>query len=73
MQVCRVGKRVKEDLLTVARAVAGCYPPHMDILNVYAGLYQQAFSARLARLAASALEPDDCSYLLFWVHHCYPR
>ncbi len=68
-----MGKRVKEDLLTVARAVKDCYPPHMDILNVYAGLYHQGFSARLTQLAGSGLEADDCSYLLFWINHCYPR
>lgn len=72
-EVCRLGKRVKEDLLTVVRMVKDCYPPQMDILNVYAGLYQQRFSARLTRFAASGLEPDDCSYLLFWVNHCYPH
>lgn len=68
-----MGKQVKEDLLTVVRMVKDCYPPHMDILNVYAGLYQQRFSARLAQFAASGLEADDCSYLLFWVNHCYPK
>lgn len=68
-----MGKRVKEDLLTVARVVKDCYPPHMDILNVYAGLYHQGFSARLTELAVSGLEADDCSYLLFWINHCYPR
>lgn len=72
-QVCRLGKRVKEDLLTVVRTVKDCYPPHMDVLNVYAGLYHQTFSAQLAQLAAPGLEPDDCSYLLFWVNHCYPE
>ncbi|XP_062268015.1 tumor necrosis factor alpha-induced protein 2a [Platichthys flesus] len=72
-QVCRLGKRVKDDLLTVARTVKGCYPPHMDILNIYAGFYHQSFSARLTELAASALGPEDCSYLLLWVNDCYPQ
>ncbi|XP_019966442.2 tumor necrosis factor alpha-induced protein 2-like isoform X3 [Paralichthys olivaceus] len=72
-QVCRMGKRVKDDLLTVARTVMDCYPPHMDILNVYAGFYHQRFSAQLTELAASALGIDDCSYLLFWVNDCYPQ
>ncbi|XP_019966441.2 tumor necrosis factor alpha-induced protein 2-like isoform X1 [Paralichthys olivaceus] len=72
-QVCRMGKRVKDDLLTVARTVMDCYPPHMDILNVYAGFYHQRFSAQLTELAASALGIDDCSYLLFWVNDCYPH
>ncbi|XP_014836792.1 PREDICTED: tumor necrosis factor alpha-induced protein 2-like [Poecilia mexicana] len=71
-QVCRLGKRVKEDLLTVAEAVRHCYPSRMDILNIYGGLYHQAFAARLAQLCSSELDLDDCSYLLFWVNHYYP-
>ncbi len=68
-----MGKCVKEDLLTVVRTVKDCYPPWMDILNVYAGLYHQIFSARLTELAACELETDDCSYLLFWINHYYPQ
>lgn len=64
---------MKDDLLTVERTVKDCYPPQMDILNVYAGLYHQRFSTRLTELAASGLDIDDCSYLLFWVNHCYPQ
>ncbi|KAM4713725.1 tumor necrosis factor alpha-induced protein 2a isoform 2-T2 [Anableps anableps] len=71
-QVCRMGKRLKEDLLTVVRMVKDCYPARMDILNIYGGLYHQTFSARLAELTSSGLEIDDCSYLLFWVNHYYP-
>ena len=68
-----MGKCVKDDLLTVVRTVKDCYPAQMDILNVYAGLYHQTFSARLTELAAPGLDVDDCSYLLFWVNHYYPR
>ncbi|XP_072218976.1 tumor necrosis factor alpha-induced protein 2a [Leuresthes tenuis] len=71
-QVCSVGRCVKDDLLTVVRTVKDCYPAQMDILNLYAGLYHQTFSARLTELAASGLDVDDCSYLLFWVNHHYP-
>ncbi|XP_026196966.1 tumor necrosis factor alpha-induced protein 2-like isoform X3 [Anabas testudineus] len=71
-EVLRMGKRVKMDLLKVVRTVKDCYPPQMDILNLYAGLYHQGFSTRLTELAASGLEVDDCSYLLLWVNHCYP-
>ncbi|XP_041814844.1 tumor necrosis factor alpha-induced protein 2a isoform X2 [Chelmon rostratus] len=71
-KVCCMGNRVKEDMLTVVRTVKDCYPPQMDILNLYAGLYHQSFSARLTELAASGPETDDCSYLLFWINHCYP-
>ncbi|XP_029903623.1 uncharacterized protein LOC115356549 [Myripristis murdjan] len=72
-EVCQTGKRLKEDLLSVARRVKACYPPELDIVNVYAGLYQQSFSARLMELARPGLSPDDCCYLLFWVNTCYPQ
>ncbi|KAM4529367.1 tumor necrosis factor alpha-induced protein 2-like isoform 2-T2 [Fundulus diaphanus] len=72
-QVCRTGKRLKEDLLTVVRTVKDCYATRMDILNIYAGLYHQTFSAQLVALASSGLEIDDCSYVLFWVNHYYPE
>ncbi|XP_068454898.1 tumor necrosis factor alpha-induced protein 2-like [Clinocottus analis] len=72
-QVCRMGRCVKEDLLTVLRTVQDCYLPQMDILNCFAGLFHRSFSARLAELAGSGLEPDDCSYLLFWINRCYPQ
>uniref|UniRef100_A0A3B4YSW7 Tumor necrosis factor alpha-induced protein 2-like n=1 Tax=Seriola lalandi dorsalis TaxID=1841481 RepID=A0A3B4YSW7_SERLL len=73
LQVCHLGRRVRDDLLTVARTVKDCYPANMDILNIYAALYHQRFSARLTELASSGLGVDDCSYLLFWVNHCYPH
>ncbi|XP_029282154.1 tumor necrosis factor alpha-induced protein 2-like isoform X3 [Cottoperca gobio] len=72
-EVCRMGKCVKEDLLAVAKTVQDCYPPQMDILNFYSGLFHQNFSARLTELAASGLEADDCSYLLLWTNHLYPH
>ena len=73
MQVCSLGKRVKQDLLRVVQVVQVCYPPQMDVLNLYAGLYHQIFSARLTELAAAGLQTDDCSYLLFWTNHLYPQ
>ncbi|XP_022614645.1 tumor necrosis factor alpha-induced protein 2-like [Seriola dumerili] len=72
-EVCCLGRRVRDDLLMVARTVKDCYPANMDILNIYAALYHQRFSARLTELASSGLGMDDCSYLLFWVNHCYPH
>lgn len=73
MQVCCLGKRVKTDLLTVATAVKDCYPARMDIVNVYAALYHHNFSARLTELATSGPGSEDCSYLLSWTNHYYPR
>ncbi|KAK1874784.1 Tumor necrosis factor alpha-induced protein 2 [Dissostichus eleginoides] len=45
----------------------------MDILSVYCRLFHQRLSARLTALAACGLQTADCSYLLFWVNHCYPQ
>uniref|UniRef100_A0A668VSG5 Uncharacterized protein n=1 Tax=Oreochromis aureus TaxID=47969 RepID=A0A668VSG5_OREAU len=59
-QVCRVGRCVKEDLLMVVRRVKNCYPPHIDIMNLYAGLYHQEFSVRLTQLTTAGLDDDDC-------------
>ncbi|XP_028996467.1 tumor necrosis factor alpha-induced protein 2a isoform X3 [Betta splendens] len=70
-EVFRLGKCVKKDLLAVVK-VKDCYPPQMDIINLYAGLYHQRFSSRLADLAVSDLGTDDCCYVLLWVNHCYP-
>ncbi|KAM4632845.1 tumor necrosis factor alpha-induced protein 2-like [Polymixia lowei] len=72
-EVCQMGKRLKEDLLTVVRQVKDCYPPEFNILNLYAGLYQQTFSSRLTELARAELDVDDCSYLLSWVNEYYPN
>ncbi|KAM9339300.1 tumor necrosis factor alpha-induced protein 2-like [Symphorus nematophorus] len=72
-KVCRLGKQVKQDLLWVVQVVQCCYPPQMDVVNLYAGLYHQVFSARLTDLAAAGLQTDDCSYLLLWTNHLYPR
>lgn len=72
-EVCRMGKRLKDDLLTVVRNVQDCYPQEFDILNLYAGLYQYTFAARLTEFARSGLDVDDCTYLLFWVNEYYPK
>ncbi|XP_068198829.1 tumor necrosis factor alpha-induced protein 2a [Antennarius striatus] len=71
-KVCRLGKRVKEDLLTVVGQVRDCYPPQVDLVNLYAGLYHRGFSDRLTELS-DHLEHDDCSYLLLWANHYYPH
>ncbi|XP_061563478.1 tumor necrosis factor alpha-induced protein 2a [Cololabis saira] len=71
IQVYRMGLSVREDLLAVARTVRDCYPPEMDVLNTYAGLYHHTFSRRLSELAASELEADEGSYVLLWVNQEY--
>ncbi|XP_061785131.1 tumor necrosis factor alpha-induced protein 2-like [Nerophis lumbriciformis] len=72
-QVCRMGKRVKEDLLRVSRVVQDCYGTYLDVLNVYAGLCHSSFSARLTQMNSAGLEADDSAYLLFWANRYYPQ
>lgn len=68
-----MGKRVKADLLRCARLLRPCYGPHLDVLNIYAGLCLRSFSARLSGALRGGLEADDCAYLLFWVNTFYPQ
>uniref|UniRef100_A0A4W5NIB6 Tumor necrosis factor, alpha-induced protein 2a n=1 Tax=Hucho hucho TaxID=62062 RepID=A0A4W5NIB6_9TELE len=72
-EVCRMGKRLKENVLWVARDMRDCYPPDFDVCNLYVRLYHQKFSARLTELARSGLDVDDCNYLLCWVNNYYPN
>uniref|UniRef100_A0A672FAT9 Uncharacterized protein n=1 Tax=Salarias fasciatus TaxID=181472 RepID=A0A672FAT9_SALFA len=53
LQVCALGRRVKDDLLTAARTVAPCYPAHLDILTLFLRLYHRRFSRHLEHLASS--------------------
>ncbi|KAJ3606281.1 hypothetical protein NHX12_025801 [Muraenolepis orangiensis] len=81
-EVCSAGKRLKEDLLAVARTVSSPCSLEMkkkeeeeevaDVWKLYASLYHQGFAGRLTELARSRLEVDECSYLLFWVNDYYP-
>ncbi|XP_068505383.1 tumor necrosis factor alpha-induced protein 2 isoform X1 [Syngnathus scovelli] len=72
-RVCGMGKRVKADLLRCVRMLQPRYEPHLDLLNVYAGLCHRSFSARLSSMIRDGLEADDCAYLLFWVNTFYPQ
>ncbi|XP_036398199.1 tumor necrosis factor alpha-induced protein 2a [Megalops cyprinoides] len=71
--LCKMGLRVKEDLLKVARDVKRCYPKEIDICNMYATLYHQAFSAHLKEITDFGLDVEDCIYLLSWVNDYYPN
>uniref|UniRef100_A0A672FCL3 Uncharacterized protein n=1 Tax=Salarias fasciatus TaxID=181472 RepID=A0A672FCL3_SALFA len=70
-QVCALGRRVKDDLLTAARTVAPCYPAHLDILTLFLRLYHRRFSRHLEHLAQQQLQPDDGRYLLLWANRLY--
>ncbi|KAL2082258.1 hypothetical protein ACEWY4_022076 [Coilia grayii] len=71
-QVCKIGKRVQLDLLKVAKDVKQCYPQELDICQIYARLYHQAFSSRMKEFAQYSLDLEDCVYVLNWVNSYYP-
>ncbi|XP_033497952.2 tumor necrosis factor alpha-induced protein 2 isoform X1 [Epinephelus lanceolatus] len=68
-----MGRRLKEDLLFVVDVVKSCYPPQLDICNLYGSLYHQTLSARLRKIADFGLEDKDCTFLLRWVNEYYPQ
>ncbi|MGH0173875.1 UNVERIFIED_CONTAM: hypothetical protein FKN15_066534 [Acipenser sinensis] len=69
--IFKMGKRVKEDLLSVVMNVKSCYPEGYDICNVYAKLYHIAFSSQLKKITEFGLGQEDCAYVLGWVHNYY--
>uniref|UniRef100_A0AAR2IZX7 Tumor necrosis factor alpha-induced protein 2 n=1 Tax=Pygocentrus nattereri TaxID=42514 RepID=A0AAR2IZX7_PYGNA len=71
--ICRMGKRIQNDLLQVVRDVQGCYPPEFDVCNMYTQLYHQAFSMKLQELTQSNTELEDCIYILSWINDYYPK
>ncbi|XP_048852730.1 exocyst complex component 3-like isoform X2 [Brienomyrus brachyistius] len=73
MDICKMGKLVKDDLLRVVQNVKNCYPEEFDVCNLYARLYHQAFSERLQDLATSPMEIEDCTYFISWVYDHYPN
>ncbi|XP_048831210.1 tumor necrosis factor alpha-induced protein 2-like isoform X2 [Brienomyrus brachyistius] len=72
-EICRKGKRLKDDLLQVVQKVKLCYPEEFDICNLYAKLYHDAFAKQLKSIAEFGLDTDDSVYLLNWVNDYYPR
>ncbi|XP_059209245.1 tumor necrosis factor alpha-induced protein 2-like [Centropristis striata] len=72
VDVNSMGRRLKEDLLSVVGVVKSCYPFEMDICNFYAGLYHQTFSTRLRQITDFGLGDKDCIFLLRWVNEYYP-
>ncbi|KAI4872742.1 hypothetical protein NFI96_026975, partial [Prochilodus magdalenae] len=71
--ICRMGKRIQNDMLRVVREVQGCYPKEFDVCNMYARLYHQAFSMKLEELIQSNIELEDCIYILSWINDFYPK
>uniref|UniRef100_A0A3Q3WVK3 Uncharacterized protein n=1 Tax=Mola mola TaxID=94237 RepID=A0A3Q3WVK3_MOLML len=67
-----MGRQLKLDLLSVVEVVKPCYPPGMDICNLYARLYHQSFGARLRKIAEFSLGDKDCTTMLCWVNEYYP-
>ncbi|XP_053192211.1 tumor necrosis factor alpha-induced protein 2-like [Scomber japonicus] len=73
VDVCGMGKQLKQDLQWVVDVVKSCYPPEMHICNSYARWYHQFFSARLRQITEFGLENKDCTFLLRWVNEFYPE
>lgn len=71
--ICRVGKRIRTDLLQVVRHIQQCYTPEFDVCNMYVQLYHQAFSTKLQELTRSNIELEDCIYILSWINRFYPK
>ncbi|XP_063079118.1 tumor necrosis factor alpha-induced protein 2a isoform X2 [Engraulis encrasicolus] len=71
-QVCKIGQGVQHDLLKVAKDVRQCYPPELDICQIYARVYHQAFSSRMTDFSKCSLDHEDCIYLLNWINNYYP-
>uniref|UniRef100_A0AAQ4NXB1 Tumor necrosis factor, alpha-induced protein 2b n=1 Tax=Gasterosteus aculeatus aculeatus TaxID=481459 RepID=A0AAQ4NXB1_GASAC len=72
VDVCAMGRQMKEDLLQVASVVRSCYPPETNICHLYIQAYHRTFSARLRKIADFGLEDKDCTFLLRWVNEYYP-
>ncbi|XP_053192025.1 tumor necrosis factor alpha-induced protein 2-like [Scomber japonicus] len=73
VDVCGMGRQLKQDLQWVVDVVKTCYPPEMHICNTYARWYHQFFSARLRKIAEFGLGDKDCTFLLRWVNEFYPE
>lgn len=67
-----MGLQLKVDLLSVVEVLKPCYPPGMDICNIYARLYHQSFGARLRKISEFGLDDKDCTAMLCWVNQYYP-
>uniref|UniRef100_H3C172 Exocyst complex component Sec6 n=1 Tax=Tetraodon nigroviridis TaxID=99883 RepID=H3C172_TETNG len=70
--ITSMARQLKEDLLLVVSALKDCYPPEMDICNVYARLFHQTFSSRITKISDFGLDNKDCTVVLQWVNVYYP-
>lgn len=70
--ITSMARQLKEDLLLVVSALKDCYPPEMDICNVYARLFHQTFSSRITKISDFGLDDKDCTVVLQWVNVYYP-
>eukprot|EP00064_Thunnus_orientalis_P014161 superscaffoldBa00002427_g14202 len=73
VDICSMGRQLKQDLLWVVEVVKSSYPPELHICNSYARWYHQTFSARLKKIAEFGLDDKDCTSLLLWVNEYYPE
>ncbi|KAG9336589.1 hypothetical protein JZ751_002936 [Albula glossodonta] len=71
--ICKMGIRMRDDLLKVVQELNKCYPEEFDICNTYARLYHEAFTEHLMKITEYELDLEDCTYLLSWVNDHYPN
>lgn len=67
-----MARQMKADLLLVVKTLKDCYPPQMDVCNLYARLYHQTFSSRMKKVSEFGLDDKDCASVLQWVNDYYP-
>ena len=63
-----IRKNVLNDLSVVRGAAVPCFPPHYDIMNVYAQLYHRFISKQIAELIDhEKLQAEDIVTMLTWL------
>ncbi|XP_066533942.1 uncharacterized protein [Hoplias malabaricus] len=55
---------IQNDMFQVVRDVQACYPQELDISNIYAELYHQAFYTKLRQLPRFNIPIEDCIFIL---------
>lgn len=70
--IASMARQLKVDLLQVVTALKDCYPPEMDVCNLYASLFHQTFSSRITKVSEFGLDDKDCTSVLQWVNDYYP-
>ncbi|XP_043929520.1 tumor necrosis factor alpha-induced protein 2 [Protopterus annectens] len=68
-----VGRKVKQDLITVVTHVKKCFPQDYDICNVFARFLHDHFSSQMTNITDFILQKKDIHCILCWVLNIYPN